>query len=178
MSDFQGKPPSARRCSFSKPYLLHSSSSQRDGAAASLGRRPGAASTAASCGVRRHTPLGPSPVPGATPRQVLETGRPEQKDRTCNDCVFNGLSGCQVRGSSIIRHFDPTQPFRRTWPLQPLRDSCVIAATSASSYGERSKQPGNSRHAHRRRLNRFLYRLQHERPAQRRSRTWLLPVRV
>ena len=54
--------------------------------------------------------LGPSPVPGATPRQVLETGRPEQKDRTCNDCVFNGLSGCQVRGSSIIRHFDPTQP--------------------------------------------------------------------
>ena len=98
---------------FSKRFgLLHSSPKTREdgGAAKSLGRRPGAASTAARCGVRRHTPLGPSPVPGATPRQVLETGRPEQKDRTCNDCVFNGLSGCQVRGSSIIRHFDPTQP--------------------------------------------------------------------
>ena len=44
-------------------------------AAKSLGRRPGAASTAASCGVRRHTPLGPSPVPGATPRQDLKQGR-------------------------------------------------------------------------------------------------------
>ena len=44
------------------------SQNQYDGGAAkSLGRRP--ASTAASCGVRRHTPLGPSPVSGATPRQ-------------------------------------------------------------------------------------------------------------
>ena len=91
--------------------------------------------------------LGPSPVPGATPRQVLETGRPEQKDRTCNDCVFNGLSGCQVRGSSIIRHFDPTQP---------LPEDMAITTTSGfmcnSCYKriliwrkERAARRGNSR---------------------------------
>ena len=46
---------------FSKPYLLHSSPKINTMAAKSLGRRP--ASTAARCGVRRHTPLGPRPGP-------------------------------------------------------------------------------------------------------------------
>ena len=173
VSQFQGKPPSARSltsiCSTLLPKHEKMAALRR-----ALADVQALQARLRGAGLDDTLPsaLGPSPVPGATPRQVLETGRPEQKDRTCNDCVFNGLSGCQVRGSSIIRHFDPTQP---------LPEDMAITTTSGfmcNSCYKRILKWRKSLIAHRGGSVASDTGCTTSAPRNGGSRTWLLPVRV